>query len=206
MKKFRTLFLAALLILALAGCGAKASGGNASVPPQTEKGALTVSFDYQAQSGHASNQFAIWIEDASGKLVKTLYATKFTANGGYSNRPDSIKNWVAKSGLADMTKTQVDAVSGATPKTGKLTYTWDLTDSDGNAVSDGSYTYMVEGTIRWKNYILFSGVINIGGGQATVVAAPSYHFEADDSNNALTESSIESSMISNVTAEYIPAN
>jgi hypothetical protein len=205
MKK---LLLMVLFLYTLAGCGAAERGGNTIPPPMSETkrgaGQVTVNFDYAAQPGSASNQFAVWIEDAAGKLVKTLYATKFTANGGYKNRPDSILNWVAKSGLADMSKMQVDAITGATPKSGKLSYVWDLTGNDGNAVPDGSYTAIIEGTMRWKNYVLFSGSIDVGGGQASIAVEPVFHFEADGGNVALAEDSAETNMITNVIAEYVP--
>lgn len=48
-----------------------------------ELGTLTVTFDFEKQSGYASNQFAVWIEDVDGNLINTLYATRFTATGGY---------------------------------------------------------------------------------------------------------------------------
>jgi hypothetical protein len=202
------LLAAAMLLFTLAGCGAAENGGAANAPSVTESAHLTVSFDYQSQSGAASNQFAVWIEDADGKLVKTLYATAFTANGGYARRPDSILNWVAKSELPNMPKAQVDAITGATPKSGKLSYVWDLTDGDGNTVPDGNYAFTVEGTLRMKNFVLYSGDIAVGGARTTVNAEPAYHFEADDEfrYDALTEDSAEARMIGNVTVEYVPAN
>jgi hypothetical protein len=201
-KKTAIVIIVALL---LAGCGApdEKTPAAAELPPDT--GGVTVSFDYQKQSGHASNQFAVWIEDADGALVKTLYATRFTAGGGYERRPDSIMNWVQKSGLADLPESEVDAVTGATPKSGTLSYTWDLTYDDGSAAPEGSYTFVVEGTLRWKNYVLYSGAVTVGGESAVVTAEPAYHFEADGSNAALTEDSTEANMITNVTAKYTPA-
>jgi hypothetical protein len=220
MKK---LIIAVLLMFMLAGCDAAKDERNEDLPPQnddisasqsegtpitqdaTGPGQVTVSFDYESQSGHASNQFAVWIEDADGNMVNTLYATKYTAGGGYERRPDSIRNWVEKSGLADMTAAQADAVSGATPKSGKLSYVWDLTDGNGNAVPDGKYAFVVEGTMRWKNYVLSRGDIEVGGDSVTATAEPTYHFEGDGDNAALTEDSAETNMIANVVAEYAPA-
>ena len=105
--------LAALLTLVL--LSACSGDDRQSEPPVPEPGVLTVTFDYEKQSGHASNQFAVWIEDMEGSLIKTLYATKFTAGGGYKNRPDSISLWVEKSGLASMPKAELDAVTGSPP-------------------------------------------------------------------------------------------
>jgi hypothetical protein len=102
-----------------------------------------------------------------------------------------------------MPKEQVDAITSATPPSGKLSYTWDLTGGDGNAVPDGSYTFVVEGTLRWKNYVLFRGDITIGGESATTTAEAAYHFEASGGNDALTADSAEAGMLANVKAEYM---
>ena len=46
---------------------------------------VSIDFDYMRMSGKASNQFAVWIEDTESNVVKTIYATDFTAERrGYS--------------------------------------------------------------------------------------------------------------------------
>ena len=184
------------------GKDANGSGGAASGPATGE---VVIDFHYTRQSGAASNQFAVWIEDMDGVMVKTLYATRYTVNGGYSVRPDSIALWVQKSGLAAMAKPEADAITGATPGPGPLSYTWDLTDMDGAAVSSGMYAFFVEGTLRWKNFVLFSGVIRIGDAPDTVQAEAAYAYEASDRNAALTEDSPENGMITDVWARFVPA-
>ena len=228
MRKILALFAAITLIAALCACektdvvhgmteppatsqGASAdAGGVRTEPPASSHdenpdaggGLLTITFDYTKQSGYASNQFAVWIEDMGGNYVKTLYATRFTANGGYKNRPDSIATWVSKSGLAAMKKTEVDAITGATPNTGSLSYTWDTTDAAGNAVAPGEYKFFVEGSLRWKNSVLYSGTIDTAAGTATVQADRAYSFEAIKDQPALLPDSTESKMIAAVTASY----
>jgi hypothetical protein len=169
-------------------------------PAQPEElaasGEVTVSFDYAKQSGSASNQFAIWIEDTDGNYVKTLYATRYTANGGYERRPDSIPIWVEKSG--------VDAVTSATPKAGPLSFDWDLTDKDGNTVPKGEYKILVEGTLRWKNQVLYSGVIDLAGEAAAIALTPEFTFAGADNQPALTPEAPEAAMITSVRAEYAP--
>lgn len=170
-----------------------------------ESGILTITFDYEKQSGSASNQFAVWVEDMDGNYVNTFYATKYTANGGYKSRPDSIALWVAKSDLASMQKVEVDVISGATPKAEPLSYSWDLTDAKGNTVQSGEYKFFVEGTLRWKNYVLYSGVITISNEPAEVTADAEFVYEAMDRQVALTDESPENSMITAVTASFTPA-
>jgi hypothetical protein len=62
-------------------------------------------------------QVAIWIEDASGNYLSTIYITKRTGTGswrgGGDGRPESLPVWSHTHGAEP-----VDAVSGATPKSG----------------------------------------------------------------------------------------
>jgi len=190
MRKFSVMIAAALLLLSF--CSHAGAGPDKAV----------IEFEYQKPSGRASNQFAVWIEDAGGNHVKTLFATRYTANGGYKARPDSIPTWVEKSGLASMQKSEIDAISGATPRAGSLSYTWDLTDTNGNRVSPGEYNFFVEGSLRWRNRVLYSGKITVGDNPATVQADVKFFFEGSDNQPALTENSPENSMIGAVTARF----
>jgi hypothetical protein len=151
MRKY--LFILLLLVTVFACTGAQ---------EKTAKAAAELSFTYTRLSGSASNQFAVWVEDAQGKFIKTLYATKYTATGGWKRRETSIPIWVKKSGLANLTSAQVDAITGATPKTGTLVYIWDGTDSSGKAVSTGDYVLFLEGTLRWENQVLYRAPISLG--------------------------------------------
>ena len=101
-----------------------------------------------------------------------------------------------------MDSSQVDAITSATPPTGHLSYTWDLTDANGKKVAPGQYKFFVEGTLRWKNSVLYSGVINAGGDTATVQAKAQYNYEGSVSQPALTKDSPENSMLGPVTAKY----
>jgi len=150
----RLLFVVILTVLVLASVAA-------------QQAAVELTFTFTRQSGAASNQFAAWIENTEGKYIKTLYVTKWTANDGYSKRPDSIPMWVKKSDPSKMTKAQIDAVSGATPQTGMLTCTWDGTDGKGAALPNGNYVLVLEGTLRWKNQVYYRAPIALGKGAMT---------------------------------------
>jgi len=210
-KKCAFLCAIALLcvaLLGLSGCAAtqeETSGENAARPgenftgPGELTGEVTITFDYEKQSGHASNQFAVWVEDIDGNYIKTLYVTRWTANGGYKSRPDSISLWVERSGLDSWTKIAVDAVSGATPKSGTLSYNWDLTDTTGEIVPEGQYKFFVLGTLRWKNSVLYSGILDIGGEKTAVEALAEFVYEGAGNQAALTGDSPENNMITGVT-------
>ena len=138
-------------------------------------GAVTITFDFNKQSGWASNQFAVWIEDVDGNYVTTLYATRFTASGGFQNRSDALPEWVNRSGRTEMSGSEVDALTGATPSSGSLSYFWDTADVPG-----GEYYFFVEGNLRWSNRVLYSGVIEVGGEASTITAKVEYFYAASD--------------------------
>jgi len=167
-------------------------------------GEVDISFEYTRQSGPASNQHAVWIEDMDGNLIKSLFASQWTAKGGYRTRPDSIALWADRADLANMQQTDVDAVAGATPRTGPQSYTWDLTDLSGETVKKGDYIFFIEGTLRWKNFVLFSGVITLGDEPVTVQGEAVFHYEDSERYAALTDSSPENNMIGPVTAVFTP--
>ena len=168
-------------------------------------GEVVVTFEYEKQSGSASNQYAVWVEDMDGNYINTLFATQWTASGGYKNRPDSIALWVEKSGIDSMPDCYVDAISGATPKTsGHQSYAWNSKDINGDTVTPGEYRVFIEGTLRWKNYVLYSGVITIGDSPITVQADAEFYYETSDRYAALTSESPENAMIGAVTVSFVP--
>ena len=155
---------------------------------------VTISFVYLRQSGRASNQFAVWIEDTTGKYIKTLYVTRFTAKGGWESRSDSIPSWVKAAQASNLSNKQIDSITGATPSAGNLSYWWDCKDYNNNVVPAGKYRYRVEGTVRWKSRVLYTGTIKIGGpAQQSKAKVELYGDGAEERN-----------MITNVAAEYHP--
>lgn len=153
---------------------------------------LIISFDFR-RGGIASSQYAIWIEDDEGKLMRTLYATSFTTKGGYEYRGDAIPFWVGKACPEKMTDTQVDAITGATPGNGKLTYIWDGTDQNGVRVPKGKYHFFVEGTLYWKSRVVFSGIVNWGEDEQESIPVETRYFN---------KSSVNKDMISSVKVSY----
>ncbi|MDR2313724.1 MAG: DUF2271 domain-containing protein [Spirochaetaceae bacterium] len=182
MKKF---FVALVLLGALIRTGGFA---------QPVSGALEISLVYTRQGGFGSNQFAVWITDARGNYVKTLYATRFTASGGYSKRPQSIPTWVEQSGLARMSRAQVDAFTGATPPAGALVYRWDGTDHTGAALPRGEYRVYVEGSLRNETRVLYSASVQWGSPARPVELQPRYFGNDTRARN----------MISAVKVSFIP--
>lgn len=202
------LTVAAALFLLLTACAGQVKHEEAAGEKE-EVGAtakLIIAFDYEDQSGTASNQFAVWLEDMDGSFVKTIFVTRFIAGGGYNSRPEAIPTWVERSGLGSTGESDFDASTGATPKPGSLTYELDLTGPDGNVIPPGKYRFFVEGNLRWENRVVYSGEIELGGNeQVTVQGEPEFIYKAAGSHKALTADSKENAMIGPVTATYLPA-
>ena len=148
---------------------------------------LEISFRFQ-RGGIASSQYAIWIEDGTGRLVRTLYATSFTAEGGYEYREDALPVWVSKAKPQPLSSTQIDAITGATPRNGLVTYQWDGTDDKGNRVPQGTYTFFVEGTLYWKSRVLYTGELEWRGkGQDSIPVKARYFNPSQTNKNMITE-------------------
>jgi hypothetical protein len=160
-----------ILALCLALLSFPAIFGPAQAVPVV--GTAEVSFAFNKQGGFASNQFAVWVEDSQGRHVKTLYATRFTANGGWKKRESSIPLWVKQSGLGGMNKSQIDALTGPTPRSGTLRYVWDGTNQAGLAAEAGAYKVFVEATLRNENRVLYTADITLGG-SGVVTPSPRY--------------------------------
>ena len=161
MKKVSFTILAAMLFCL--PCMALTTKGKAA-----KTTTLEVSFNYERQNGPGSNQYAVWIENEKGEVVKTLFVTSFTTKGrargneplvrGYVKRPACVPGWVKASKVADMTDEQVDAFTGATPKnSGRQTFTWDFTDQAGKRVPKGRYNVCVEATLFNASTITYKG-------------------------------------------------
>lgn len=140
-----------------------------AVPSMAQRRAssLELSFNYQKKSGPGSNQYAVWVENSEGKVVRTLFVTKFTTQGramggerrrGYTFRPTCVPTWVKNAGADAMTDEQIDAVTGATPaQSGVQTYTWDFKDVQGKTVPAGNYNIFLEATLYNNSIVIYSG-------------------------------------------------
>jgi hypothetical protein len=162
----RTLAAAAILLAAGVTAGLAQTGG---------PGTVTVIYTLHRLPRIASNQLAVWIEDAEGRYVRTLFATDFMARRqGFRRRPQACPAWVQASGLELWSREAIDAVSGATQKAGSISLDWDCTGQDGRAVLPGTYLYKVEGNIFWDKRVLWTGRIQVGGLPADSAATAEY--------------------------------
>ena len=162
-KTFCAILLAAILTVPVFAQTKKGKAGKSA--------SLEVSFNYQKQAGPGSNQYAVWIENEKGEVVKTLFVTSYTTKGrarggqkatrGYIVRPACVPTWVKTVNADKQSDEQLDAVTGATPQnSGKQTFSWDFTDQQGKTVPQGKYKVMVEATLFSASDIVYSGTFS----------------------------------------------
>ncbi len=183
-KAFLTLFACAAAAL-LASCAPKS-------------GTLEISFNYTKQAGPGSNQYAVWVENASGEVVKTLFVTEFTSKGrsrdgskparGYTYRTSCVPTWVRHVGAESLTDEQMDAFTGATPASGGVqTFTWDFTDQDGQPVARGTYRFYVEATYNGASVVTYTGTVSSGQKSGDLEVDKSYIEESEDRKDMISD-------------------
>ncbi|MBX3313157.1 MAG: DUF2271 domain-containing protein [Actinobacteria bacterium] len=131
----------------------------------TASGEVTIAFTYSASSGgQVHNPYlAAWVEDADGNLVDTL-AVWYEQSQKGTRWLNELTTWAQADGSSD----SLDAVSGATRTPGDQSLVWDLTDLDGNAVEEGTYTVFVETAREHGPHSLISQEIPVGSSATTV--------------------------------------
>lgn len=145
---------------------------------------VSIDFDYMRMSGKASNQIALWIEDEGGEIIKTIFVTDFTASRrGYENREDALRHWVASANPGELTDSEIDAISSATPQTGTQHFVWDLTDDNGQRVPDGRYYIRLEGTLYWSSNVLYTGMIDLNDTAPGELEIKTERSEPDNTDN-----------------------
>ena len=163
-----------------------------SAQRSSKASAVELSFNYQKQSGAGSNQWAVWIENSEGKVVRTLTVTSFTSKGrggrrGYTFRPTCVPTWVKNAKAEEMTDEQIDAVTGATPsQSGIQTYTWDFKDANGKDVPAGDYKICFEATLYFNSILLYSGTFSTKDKRSEIKRASSRNEEGDAQMNTVT--------------------
>ncbi|UTC75954.1 DUF2271 domain-containing protein [Treponema sp. OMZ 792] len=153
------------------------SGNISAEDLDNQEKTISINFDFTRKFGLASNQFAVWVENGKGMLVKNLFVTDFTAGKGWEKRPESLPLWrkalkaAGIDGISSATpksekvqavkETGIDGISSATPKSGKIQLEWDIKNENGGLVGKGTYKICIEANIKWENTVLFTCEIKI---------------------------------------------
>jgi len=185
MKKIISLLFVCTVSTLLASCASK-------------PGTVELSFNYTKQAGPGSNQYAVWIEDAAGKVVKTLFVTEFTSKGrsrdgskparGYTYRTSCMPTWVKHVGAESLTDEQMDAFTGATPaQSGVQTFTWDFTDQAGKPVAKGTYRVYLEATYNGNSVVTYTGTVTSGQKPGELKLDKSYMEKSEDRKDMISD-------------------
>jgi len=146
------------LAACLAACvtGAVAGGG---VTPAPTAGTIHVSFLYMPPGEvHPTYHTAIWLEDAQGTLVKTLYVTNELSSSEYM-MGEACPDWIKQAHWDTADKAVVDAVTGPTPNVGVGALAFDL---GAIGVAEGAYQFKFQVHITEKYNVLYTGKLNAG--------------------------------------------
>ena len=200
-RKLTGLLLAGVTAMSLfAGCGSEKKAAPAAqekAPAAAQaKGPLTLEYTYNRKDGKAANQMAAWIEDKDGKVIRTLFATRFVAKGGYKKRDQALPVWVKKSGLAQLDEKKVDALTLATPQSGQVKMAWDGKDDSGKDAPDGTYKLVLEATLFQDSDVVYTGTFQKGGKEQNLEMKEKRTKEPDQAANK--------DMVTNVKAVYRP--
>ncbi|MCC8154159.1 MAG: DUF2271 domain-containing protein [Tannerellaceae bacterium] len=169
---------------------------NSSTKQERPFGKVEITFRLERQPYEGSNQYAVWIQNQRGQVVKTLFVTRYAAQGGFRVMPDCIPLWVNRADAFHLSQNEIDGFSGATPQSGWQTYIWDGTDENGKRVPFGNYVFYIEGTYHWTSRVVYSGLILTGGPEITVHAQAEFDSEEHDI--------YDSGLIERVRVSYIP--
>lgn len=124
--------------------------------------AIAFAFTPAASGGRINNPFiAVWIEDASGALVRTVSLWYKSSESKYLNRllrwNAAERAWIARGG-ADTTRT----ISGATRVAGSYSVVWDAKNDSGALVPQGDYFVCIEAARERGPYELIRDSLSLG--------------------------------------------
>lgn len=130
-----------------------------SAPPPPASGTLTISFVYMPPTSvEPTYHTAVWLENESGTLVKTLFVTNDLSSTEYK-MGEACPDWIKQANWEKAERADVDAVTGPTPNVGAGGRTFDL---GALGVAPGKYAFKLQVHIIDKYNILYRGTLNVG--------------------------------------------
>ena len=126
---------------------------------------LAIDVEIATQGGWRTHRpyVAVWLEDKSGKTVRTLSLWVQTQRRGPRWIPD-LRRWYRD----EQDRAQVDGgdmittVSSATREAGKYTLLWDGKNDKGKLVDQGEYTLCIETVREHGTYQLITQKLKVG--------------------------------------------
>lgn len=101
---------------------------------------------------------AIWLEDAAGVLLKTLYVSQELSAAEYK-MGNVCPDWVKKADWGQAPPSLVDAVTAPTPNVGSEAKVFDLAALD---VAPGVYQFRFQMHVGEDHNVLYRGTLTVG--------------------------------------------
>ena len=120
---------------------------------------------------------------------------KLEVTAEYTRREMALSGWQLAAKPEKMTDEEVDAVSGATPQSGKLEFVWEFTDSNGEPVPDGRYRILLEGNLYWESEILYTIEFDLSQGQVHNITTDVERTQPDEHTNEEMLTNLEVSVL-----------
>ena len=161
----------ALALTGFSALGARRAFAAPAAPKWDDHFELAVDLEIAAQEGSRYHRpyVAVWVEDASGKEVRTL-STWVNTSGRGPRYIRELRRWsrtasdVQQAGGPDL----VGTVSSATRLPGRYTVTWDGKDESGRAVEQGTYRVIIEAAREHGTYGIMQEDMTFGAKPAIV--------------------------------------
>ena len=171
-----------------------------------QNGYIKIKYKLQNYPIIASNQMAIWIKNAKGNYITTIFVTKFMAKGGYKRREDCCPVWILESNWEKASNNEIDSVSRATQKAGIQEVLWNCKDKDGKQVNPGIYFYNIEANIYYDERVLFTGKIEIGNNKNSSKPQLKYFHTKNSKNKKKIDNIIKKygNLIEEIEVIYFP--
>jgi FAD:protein FMN transferase len=131
---------------------------------------LTVTLPLTAGKSKKRPYVAVWVEDASGNLVRTL--AFWGTNSKY--HPHLSRAWNVMRGNPK----QFRSVTRATRPAGKYELVWDGTDNENRPVPLGTYRITVETNQEHGTYARQTGTITLGDSAASITLPATTNFDS----------------------------
>ncbi len=157
-------------------------------------GSLEVQFSY-LEPGTIDPTYlsAMWLEDESGKIVRTLYVSTELSSNGY-RLGTACPDWVKQAGWSKAPSSLVQAVTSPTPNVGSGSMTFDLAEL---GVAPGKYRFRYQVNIDEKYNLMFQGSLTVGNAEQELKIETLYQPSKPD---------IGTDVVKDVRANYYPAS
>lgn len=134
-------------------------------------GTLDVTFVYMPPTSvEPTYHTAIWLEDESGALVKTLFVTNDLSSREYKIG-EACPDWVKQAHWEKAPASDVDAVTGPTPNVGSGGRAFDLATL---GIAPGRYVFKLQVHITGNFNILYKGTLVVGDAASEVTLETLY--------------------------------